>query len=101
MAPEEMRGLLELAGRATTMEILLEGRVFTAAEAMAKGLLTRVLPDAEVAGDVLRTAQRLAGGAPLAARINKKTAARSEEHTSELQSLMRISYAVFCWKQKV
>src|SRR3546814_7136012 len=26
--------------------------------------------------------------------------ARSEEHTSELQSLMRISYAVFCWKQK-
>src|SRR3546814_4332654 len=27
-------------------------------------------------------------------------AARSEEHTSELQSLMRISYAVFCLKQK-
>src|SRR3546814_2621862 len=26
--------------------------------------------------------------------------ARSEEHTSELQSLMRISYAVFCWKKK-
>src|SRR3546814_6468749 len=28
------------------------------------------------------------------------TADRSEEHTSELQSLMRISYAVFCLKQK-
>src|SRR3546814_10386812 len=25
---------------------------------------------------------------------------RSEEHTSELQSLMRISYAYFCWQQK-
>src|SRR3546814_1148244 len=25
---------------------------------------------------------------------------RSEEHTSELQSLMRLSYAVFCWKKK-
>src|SRR3546814_6682287 len=25
---------------------------------------------------------------------------RAEEHTSELQSLMRISYAVFCWKKK-
>src|SRR3546814_10504203 len=25
---------------------------------------------------------------------------RSEEHTSELQSLMRISYAVFCWQKK-
>src|SRR3546814_8500783 len=28
------------------------------------------------------------------------TAPRSEEHTSELQSLMRISYAVFCLKKK-
>src|SRR3546814_6178873 len=28
------------------------------------------------------------------------TVARSEEHTSELQSLMRISYAVFCLKKK-
>src|SRR3546814_2721217 len=25
---------------------------------------------------------------------------RSEEHTSELQSIMRISYAAFCWKKK-
>src|SRR3546814_3668457 len=37
-------------------------------------------------------------------RIGKKRsrdlAMRSEEHTSELQSLMRISYAVFCLKQK-
>src|SRR3546814_5524187 len=30
-----------------------------------------------------------------------KTFARSEEHTSELQSLMRISYAVFCLKKKI
>src|SRR3546814_5755882 len=34
-----------------------------------------------------------------AARI-KKASRRSEEHTSELQSLMRISYAVFCLKKK-
>src|SRR3546814_8689769 len=31
---------------------------------------------------------------------NLATKARSEEHTSELQSLMRISYAVFCLKKK-
>src|SRR3546814_3199816 len=30
----------------------------------------------------------------------KPISARSEEHTSELQSLMRISYAVFCLKKK-
>src|SRR3546814_1550170 len=41
----------------------------------------------------------LAGGpdAPLARRLSST---RSEEHTSELQSLMRISYAVFCLKKK-
>src|SRR3546814_16013100 len=33
-------------------------------------------------------------------RVDSVGRARSEEHTSELQSLMRISYAVFCLKKK-
>src|SRR3546814_1417588 len=33
-------------------------------------------------------------------RLSRQFASRSEEHTSELQSLMRISYAVFCLKKK-
>src|SRR3546814_2010000 len=33
-------------------------------------------------------------------RLSTGVAGRSEEHTSELQSLMRISYAVFCLKNK-
>src|SRR3546814_9892723 len=32
--------------------------------------------------------------------MKERAAARSEEHTSELQSLMRISYAVFCLQKK-
>src|SRR3546814_10236246 len=32
--------------------------------------------------------------------VGESTSTRSEEHTSELQSLMRISYAVFCLKNK-
>src|SRR3546814_1673718 len=36
----------------------------------------------------------------LLASDRKAPAVRSEEHTSELQSLMRISYAVFCLKKK-
>src|SRR3546814_9905978 len=36
----------------------------------------------------------------VAAACDDDTRARSEEHTSELQSLMRISYAVFCLKKK-
>src|SRR3546814_5603116 len=35
------------------------------------------------------------------ALANDPYARRSEEHTSELQSLMRISYAVFCLKKKI
>src|SRR3546814_5835362 len=46
-------------------------------------------------GDALRI------GARLAAAVDRgEHDARSEEHTSELQSLMRISYAVFCLKKK-
>src|SRR3546814_1800672 len=33
--------------------------------------------------------------------LGSLTVIRSEEHTSELQSLMRISYAVFCLKKKI
>src|SRR3546814_5838718 len=36
----------------------------------------------------------------LLARLLARRGYRSEEHTSELQSLMRISYAVFCLKKK-
>src|SRR3546814_5796075 len=47
-----------------------------------------------------RGAVRIAGPG-LGCRSNKMIGpSRSEEHTSELQSLMRISYAVFCLKHK-
>src|SRR3546814_5352368 len=39
-------------------------------------------------------------GADIGGEGNVREIARSEEHTSELQSLMRISYAVFCLKNK-
>src|SRR3546814_2424467 len=47
-----------------------------------------------------RTAAQLGFVPPDAARDDDGQAVRSEEHTSELQSLMRISYAVFCLKKK-
>src|SRR3546814_6659755 len=39
-------------------------------------------------------------GACAASKARRRSSARSKEHTSELQSLMRISYAVFCLKKK-
>src|SRR3546814_2193605 len=49
--------------------------------------------------------QRACNVAPVKRRnrvviMHREQGARSEEHTSELQSLMRISYAVFCLKKK-
>ncbi len=76
MAPDEMSGLLALVGRAATLAILLEGRVFGAAEARELGLLTRVVPDDQVAIAARRSAERIAAGAPLAARINKRLSRR-------------------------
>src|SRR5690606_32055218 len=73
---DEMRGLLDLAGRAATLEILLEGRVFGADEAQVKGLLTRVVDADALETELAATTARLCAGAPLAARLNKWTAAR-------------------------
>lgn len=70
LAPGELQHLLQLVGKATALEILLEGRVFDAAEAKDKGLVNRVVDDAPE--EARRTAQRIAQGAPLAARMNKK-----------------------------
>src|SRR3546814_5474076 len=60
--------------------------------------------------DVPQPRQRVRGTIELAApgdeigdittSADPRASARSEEHTSELQSLMRISYAVFCLKKK-
>jgi enoyl-CoA hydratase/carnithine racemase len=72
MAYGELEGLLALAGRAVTLEILLEGRVFGAQEAYAKRLVNRVVGDAEVERAAYATAERIAAGAPLVARWHKQ-----------------------------
>jgi enoyl-CoA hydratase/carnithine racemase len=76
MAYAEMAPLVRLAGADIALEILLEGRIFDAAEAKEKRLVTRVVPDGEVAAEAQATAQRIAGGAPLSARWHKQFARR-------------------------
>ena len=68
----ELQGVLALVGRAVTLEILLEGRVFDAAEALAKRLVNRVVPDADVESETYALAARIAAGAPLVARWHKQ-----------------------------
>ncbi len=76
MAYAEMAPLVRLVGPAVALEILLEGRIIDAAEAKEKGLVSRVVADADVAAEARATAQRIADGAPLVARWHKKFARR-------------------------
>jgi enoyl-CoA hydratase len=112
MAYPEMAPLVRLVGPAVTLEILLEGRIFDAAEAKDKGLVTRVVPDNEVASEVRATAQRIAEGAPLVARWHKKFARRladgrpitAAEHDEAFDCFdtedFRIGYAAFLAKRR-
>ena len=72
MSYAELECLLNLVGRAVTLEILLEGRIFGAEEARAKGLVQRVVADDHVEEESYETARRITDGAPLVARWHKK-----------------------------
>src|SRR3546814_3360874 len=61
--------------------------------------LARV-PDRPLSRDALLRAVWRIDFDPGTNRVEVQMSRRSEEHTSELQSLMRISYAVFCLKKK-
>ena len=79
MAYPEMSPLVRLAGADVALEILLEGRIFDAREAKEKRLVTRVVPDDQVAAEARAAAARIAEGAPLAARWHKQFARRLAE----------------------
>ena len=112
MAYAEMEPLVRVVGAAVALEILLEGRIFDAEEAMAKGLVTRVVADDCVASETAATAQRIADGAPLVARWHKKFARRLADPTpiraAEADECFdcfdtedfRVGYAAFLAKRK-
>ncbi len=72
MYPGEMAGLLALVGPAVVLEILLEGRILSAPEALQKGLLSRVVADEAVFDEAAACAARICAGAPLVARWHKQ-----------------------------
>jgi enoyl-CoA hydratase len=72
VAYQEMKPLLQIAGPAAVLEILLEGAIIKAADAERKGLVNRVVADRVVEDEVYSTAHRIADGAPLVARWHKK-----------------------------
>jgi enoyl-CoA hydratase len=95
VAYEEMRALVDIAGPAGALEIVLEGRVFDAAEAFAKGLVNRVVADAEVEKEAYATAQRIADAAPLVNRWHKKFVKRLLDPRPLSEAELEDNYACF------
>jgi len=93
MYPGEMEGLLRLVGTATMLEILLEGRILGAAEALAKGLVTRVVADREVIAEAYVSARRICEGAPLVARWHKQWVRRLQQGLALSEQELRASFA--------
>src|SRR3546814_9577607 len=82
----------QLGGRAP-----IEAVTYANMQKIVRLVRATLAEDADVSG-LNRESQRQGEG-KLEHILSERTA-RSEEHTSELQSLMRLSYAVFCLKQK-
>jgi len=111
MSHAEMTPLVRLVGPSAALAMLLEGNIFGADEALRLGVVTRVVPDEEVAAEAMRTAERVASGAPLVARWHKRfvrrllqpgeltEAERDEAYDCFDTEDFRIGYRAFLAKQ--
>ena len=72
MAPREAQLVAGAVGELTARQMLLEAATFAAPDMLARGFLSRVVPDERLDAEALGTAQRVAGLAPQAARLNKQ-----------------------------
>src|SRR3982075_322580 len=75
----ELDGLKRLVGPSNALEILYEGRIFGADEALQKGLVNRLIADAAFAEELAGVVERIASGAPLVARWHKRMVKRLQE----------------------
>ena len=64
--------LVNAIGRAAALELVLEGSVLDASEALKLGLVNRLVDDGSLDHEVAATVNRIADGAPLAARFNRR-----------------------------
>ena len=72
MAPREAQLVAAAVGETAARQMLLEAATFTAADMLARGFLSRVVPDDDVPAEALASARRIAALAPGAARMNKQ-----------------------------
>ncbi|WP_326523427.1 enoyl-CoA hydratase [Sphingomonas sp.] len=73
--------LARAVGKAKAMEMCLTGRMMDAAEAERAGLVSRIVPAADLLDEALKTAATIAGMAPLAVKANKEMVNAAYETT--------------------
>ncbi len=89
--------LARAVGKAKAMEMCLTGRMMDADEAERAGLVSRILPAAELVDEAVKTAALIAGMAPLAIKANKEMVNAAYETTlaQGVQFERRLFHALF------
>ena len=95
MAYAEIKCLVDLIGSSNALEILLEGRIFSAIDAKERGIVNRIVADEQVEAEAWATAHRIAEGAPLVARWHKKFVRRLAQGTPLTQAEIDEGFACF------
>src|SRR3546814_3106534 len=101
LARSQLHGLAEALQRLRIAPLLLIDQALVVHILAAIGVqLDRLVVVGIGSVEIMQQAQRVGAVEVAAGEAGLELHRRSEEHTSELQSLMRISYAVFCLKKK-
>ena len=95
LAYPELEGLVRLVWPTGALEVLLEGRILGASEALAKGMVNRVVDAAGFDAEIDATVQRICAGAPLSARWHKKFIARLRRAEPLSEAELEEGYACF------
>ncbi len=90
--------LPRLVGRGRAIEILMSGRMISAAEAVAIGMVDRMVPAAELASETETLARSFADGPPLAIAAIKRALNASERHDLRAQLELESEHQVRCFE---
>jgi enoyl-CoA hydratase len=95
LAPAELEIVAAVVGPTVLRELLIEARVLDAREAFARGLVTRVVADADVAAETRAAAERIAELSPQALRLNKRALRQftHSAHSSHAERAPHYAYA--------
>ncbi len=90
----ELQTVLAAAGRTLILELILEGRIMDATEALSWGLVNHLVADDEFDDEIMATTDRIVSGAPLVSRTTKKFLRRLNDPAPLTQAEIDEGYAL-------